>query len=297
MGRAPCCDKATVKRGQWSPQEDTLLRNYIQTHGTGGNWIALPRKAGLNRCGKSCRLRWLNYLRPDIKHGGFTQEEDFIICSLYNTIGSRWSVIASKLPGRTDNDVKNYWNTRLKKKISATGQFTTTYISTETSSVATTSSASTIEVEANDNSWVVDDENTNFTALANHMNCLRNLGEEKGDTWGKDPVQVPLPELDETWNMISERETFDAETSSHNLRLPSDSMGSSDDDEFWMKMFSSQLLVTGPQLEEKVREIASLLDIKESPSLPPYDMTANSTSNSVTANLQSSQHKPCKKYN
>lgn len=116
MGRAPCCDKASVKRGPWSPEEDEQLRSYVQSHGIGGNWIALPQKAGLNRCGKSCRLRWLNYLRPDIKHGGYTEQEDHIICSLYNSIGSRWSIIASKLPGRTDNDVKNYWNTKLKKK-------------------------------------------------------------------------------------------------------------------------------------------------------------------------------------
>uniref|UniRef100_A0A0D9V483 Uncharacterized protein n=1 Tax=Leersia perrieri TaxID=77586 RepID=A0A0D9V483_9ORYZ len=119
MGRAPCCDKASVKRGPWSPEEDELLRSYVRSHGTGGNWIALPQKAGLNRCGKSCRLRWLNYLRPDIKHGGYTEQEDRIIWSLYNSIGSRWSIIASKLPGRTDNDVKNYWNTKLKKKAMA----------------------------------------------------------------------------------------------------------------------------------------------------------------------------------
>ncbi|KAK6161924.1 hypothetical protein DH2020_001765 [Rehmannia glutinosa] len=120
MGRSPCCDKSKVKRGTWSPEEDATLINYLNKHGTGGNWIALPQKAGLRRCGKSCRLRWLNYLRPDIKHGAFTQEEANIICSLYNRIGSRWSVIASQLPGRTDNDVKNYWNTKLKKKLMAT---------------------------------------------------------------------------------------------------------------------------------------------------------------------------------
>ncbi|CAL0322531.1 unnamed protein product [Lupinus luteus] len=119
MGRAPCCDKANVKRGQWSPEEDATLKSYVQTHGTGGNWIALPTKAGLRRCGKSCRLRWLNYLRPDIKHGGFTEEEDNIICTLYVQMGSRWSAIASQLPGRTDNDVKNYWNTKLKRKLIA----------------------------------------------------------------------------------------------------------------------------------------------------------------------------------
>ncbi|KAI3754618.1 hypothetical protein L1987_54405 [Smallanthus sonchifolius] len=117
MGRAPCCDKANVKKGPWSPEEDAKLKDYIEKHGTGGNWIALPQKIGIKRCGKSCRLRWLNYLRPNIKHGGFSEEEDNIICSLYISIGSRWSIIAAQLPGRTDNDIKNYWNTRLKKKL------------------------------------------------------------------------------------------------------------------------------------------------------------------------------------
>ncbi|GMY36212.1 transcription factor MYB36-like [Fagus crenata] len=124
MGRAPCCDKANVKKGPWSPEEDDTLKSYLERHGTGGNWIALPPKAGLKRCGKSCRLRWLNYLRPDIKRGGFSEEEDSIICTLYGRIGSRWSVIASQLPGRTDNDIKNYWNTRLKKKLLGAGNST-----------------------------------------------------------------------------------------------------------------------------------------------------------------------------
>ncbi|XP_031100097.1 transcription factor RAX1-like [Ipomoea triloba] len=117
MGRAPCCDKANVKKGPWSPEEDAKLKDFIEKYGTGGNWIALPQKAGLKRCGKSCRLRWLNYLRPNIKHGEFSDEEDRIICTLYATIGSRWSIIAAQLPGRTDNDIKNYWNTKLKKKL------------------------------------------------------------------------------------------------------------------------------------------------------------------------------------
>ncbi|PQQ10047.1 transcription factor RAX2 [Prunus yedoensis var. nudiflora] len=117
MGRAPCCDKANVKKGPWSPEEDAKLKEYIEKYGTGGNWIALPQKAGLRRCGKSCRLRWLNYLRPNIKHGEFSDEEDRIICNLFTNIGSRWSIIAAQLPGRTDNDIKNYWNTKLKKKL------------------------------------------------------------------------------------------------------------------------------------------------------------------------------------
>ncbi|KAL2621781.1 hypothetical protein R1flu_001986 [Riccia fluitans] len=117
MGRAPCCDKANVKKGPWSPEEDGKLKSFIEQNGTGGNWITLPSKAGLKRCGKSCRLRWINYLRPDIKHGSFTEEEERTIYRLHAQIGSRWSLIAGQLPGRTDNDIKNYWNTRLKKKL------------------------------------------------------------------------------------------------------------------------------------------------------------------------------------
>ncbi|KAH0712939.1 hypothetical protein KY290_008489 [Solanum tuberosum] len=79
MGRAPCCDKANVKRGPWSPEEDAKLKDFIHKFGTAGNWIALPQKAGLRRCGKSCRLRWLNYLRPNIKHGDFSDEEDRVV--------------------------------------------------------------------------------------------------------------------------------------------------------------------------------------------------------------------------
>ncbi|XP_020531281.1 transcription factor MYB80, partial [Amborella trichopoda] len=76
---------------------------------------------GLQRCGKSCRLRWTNYLRPDLKHGEFTEVEEQTIVKLHSVVGNRWSLIAAQLPGRTDNDVKNHWNTKLKKKLSGMG--------------------------------------------------------------------------------------------------------------------------------------------------------------------------------
>ncbi|KAI4374635.1 hypothetical protein MLD38_012607 [Melastoma candidum] len=116
-GRAPCCDKSKVKRGPWSPAEDLLLISFIQKFGH-DNWRSLPKQAGLMRCGKSCRLRWINYLRPDVKRGNFSEEEEDTIISLHNSIGNKWSKIAAHLPGRTDNEIKNVWNTYLKKRLS-----------------------------------------------------------------------------------------------------------------------------------------------------------------------------------
>ncbi|CAM0956785.1 unnamed protein product [Alopecurus aequalis] len=116
MGRAPCCDKEGLRRGAWSPEEDQLLADYIAQHGH-PNWRALPKHAGLLRCGKSCRLRWINYLRPDIKRGNFTVDEEDRIIRLHQSLGNRWSTIAAQLPGRTDNEIKNVWHTHLKKRV------------------------------------------------------------------------------------------------------------------------------------------------------------------------------------
>ncbi|KAK8945712.1 Transcription factor MYB39 [Platanthera guangdongensis] len=116
MGRSPCCDEDGVKKGPWTSEEDQKLVQYIENHGH-GSWRHLPKSAGLNRCGKSCRLRWTNYLRPDIKRGKFSEEEERLIIHLHSVLGNKWSAIATRLPGRTDNEIKNHWNTHLKKKL------------------------------------------------------------------------------------------------------------------------------------------------------------------------------------
>ncbi|KAI4384996.1 hypothetical protein MLD38_003073 [Melastoma candidum] len=120
MGRAPCCDKNGLKKGPWTLEEDNKLVTYIQTHGP-GNWRTLPKNAGLERCGKSCRLRWTNYLRPDIKRGRFSFEEEEAIIQLHSVLGNKWSAIAARLPGRTDNEIKNYWNTHIRKRLLRNG--------------------------------------------------------------------------------------------------------------------------------------------------------------------------------
>ncbi|CAN0928188.1 Transcription repressor MYB6 [Linum grandiflorum] len=120
MGRSPCCEKAHTNKGAWTKEEDQRLIDYIRSHGE-GCWRSLPKSAGLLRCGKSCRLRWINYLRPDLKRGNFTESEDELIVKLHSLLGNKWSLIAGRLPGRTDNEIKNYWNTHIKRKLLSRG--------------------------------------------------------------------------------------------------------------------------------------------------------------------------------
>ncbi|CAL9780006.1 unnamed protein product [Musa acuminata subsp. burmannicoides] len=120
MGRSPCCEKAHTNKGAWTKEEDDRLIAYIRAHGE-GCWRSLPKAAGLLRCGKSCRLRWINYLRPDLKRGNFTEEEDELIIKLHSLLGNKWSLIAARLPGRTDNEIKNYWNTHIRRKLLSRG--------------------------------------------------------------------------------------------------------------------------------------------------------------------------------
>ncbi|XP_061352584.1 transcription factor GAMYB-like [Gastrolobium bilobum] len=106
--------EVSLKKGPWTSAEDAILVEYVKKNGE-GNWNAVQKHSGLARCGKSCRLRWANHLRPDLKKGAFTAEEESKILELHAKMGNKWARMAAELPGRTDNEIKNYWNTRIKR--------------------------------------------------------------------------------------------------------------------------------------------------------------------------------------
>ncbi|XP_015899730.2 transcription factor MYB97 isoform X1 [Ziziphus jujuba] len=114
-GTSNDADGIILKKGPWTAAEDQILMEYVKKHGE-GNWNSVQRNSGLNRCGKSCRLRWANHLRPNLKKGAFTQEEERLILELHAKYGNKWARMAAQLPGRTDNEIKNYWNTRVKRR-------------------------------------------------------------------------------------------------------------------------------------------------------------------------------------
>ncbi|KAF8048230.1 hypothetical protein N665_2598s0002 [Sinapis alba] len=147
-GKSPCCDHSQVlKRGAWSDEESEILKAFIVKNGH-KNWRSLPKLAGLMRCGKSCRLRWVNYLRPGLKRGNFTKEEEDSIIHLHQTLGNKWSKIASHL-GRTDNEIKNMWNTHLKKRSMKSNSSASSDVTNQAPSVSHSSSSSSSSVSKN----------------------------------------------------------------------------------------------------------------------------------------------------
>ncbi|XP_059657597.1 transcription factor MYB114-like [Cornus florida] len=150
--------KKVFNKGAWTAEEDQKLAQYIEIHGA-KKWKTVAIKSDLNRCGKSCRLRWLNYLRPNIKRGNISDEEEDLILRLHKLLGNRWSLIAGRLPGRTDNEIKNYWNSHLSKKINRKEKTPVTSTSQET---APAKNVATIEAEKEASTTGSGDEGVSF---------------------------------------------------------------------------------------------------------------------------------------
>ncbi|AAF01538.1 putative transcription factor [Arabidopsis thaliana] len=172
-------EEGTVRKGPWTMEEDFILFNYILNHGE-GLWNSVAKASGLKRTGKSCRLRWLNYLRPDVRRGNITEEEQLLIIQLHAKLGNRWSKIAKHLPGRTDNEIKNFWRTKIQRhmKVSSenmmnhqhhcSGNSQSSGMTTQGSSgkaidtaesfsQAKTTTFNVVEQQSNENYWNVED--------------------------------------------------------------------------------------------------------------------------------------------
>ncbi|KAK4488541.1 hypothetical protein RD792_004305 [Penstemon davidsonii] len=104
-----------IKKGPWKAEEDEVLINHVKKYGP-RDWSSIRSKGLLQRTGKSCRLRWVNKLRPNLKNGvKFSAEEERTVIDLQAQFGNKWAKIATYLHGRTDNDVKNFWSSRQKR--------------------------------------------------------------------------------------------------------------------------------------------------------------------------------------
>ncbi|XP_050384938.1 transcription factor MYB17 [Argentina anserina] len=263
MGRAPCCDKNGLKRGPWTTDEDEILVNYINKNNGHGSWRSLPQQAGLLRCGKSCRLRWTNYLRPDIKRGPFTEEEQKLIIQLHGMLGNRWAAIASQLPGRTDNEIKNLWNTHLKKRLVRSGinpqnhEPFTSDGSTPRASASTTTrhmaqwESARLEAEARlsrDSSQF----NTPFLEKSDSDYFLRLWYSDVGESFrklpmsGKTPSDSPISEASSSGKC---RSISAVTTEISHCLMGSAIMGADQDDDIEYKVFKS---VTGEDMVYRI---------------------------------------------
>ncbi|KAK4376005.1 hypothetical protein RND71_006682 [Anisodus tanguticus] len=137
-----------IRKGPWTEQEDLQLVFYVKMFGD-RRWDFLAKVSGLKRSGKSCRLRWVNYLNPGLKRGRMTPQEERLVLQLHSKYGNRWSKIAGKLPGRTDNEIKNYWRTHMRKQAQDQKKNNKAFISPSSSfSNCSSSSANSLTVDS-----------------------------------------------------------------------------------------------------------------------------------------------------
>ncbi|CAN8299473.1 unnamed protein product [Cochlearia groenlandica] len=171
-----------MKKGLWSPEEDSKLMQYMISNGQ-GCWSDVAKNAGLQRCGKSCRLRWINYLRPDLKRGAFSPQEEELIIRFHSILGNRWSQIAARLPGRTDNEIKNFWNSTIKKRLKK--------LSSDTSNLLNNASSSSSPNTSHDSSSISSTSSLDLKDIIGSFMSLQEQGSINPSLNTNDPFQAP----------------------------------------------------------------------------------------------------------
>ncbi|KAK4358833.1 hypothetical protein RND71_021062 [Anisodus tanguticus] len=182
------------RRGPWTEEEDLQLVFYVKLFGD-RRWDFLAKVSGLKRTGKSCRLRWVNYLNPDLKRGKMTPQEERLVLELHSKWGNRWSRIARKIPGRTDNEIKNYWRNHMRKKAQELRKKSTS-ISPSSSFSNSSSSSSSITHDENE---------TNFYDTVG-LELLQAEGEKKASNQEQGGESMKVYSMDEIWKDIESLE-------------------------------------------------------------------------------------------
>ncbi|KAJ6807527.1 uncharacterized protein M6B38_170590 [Iris pallida] len=213
MGRKPCCDKLRVKKGPWTAEEDRKLISFILANGH-LCWRLVPKLAGLLRCGKSCRLRWTNYLRPDLKRGLLTEPEEQLVIDLHARLGNRWSKIAAQMPGRTDNEIKNHWNTHIKKKLLKMGIHPVTHEPLSKQAAAETTHSANISADQAE----PDSESQPRTQGSNGAQNRSEENSSPSNSTSEGPaleisclLEEDMPLTDEFWNFLGNADGNEAD--------------------------------------------------------------------------------------
>ncbi|XP_023523177.1 transcription factor MYB48-like [Cucurbita pepo subsp. pepo] len=166
----------SVRKGPWTEQEDFQLVCFVGLFGD-RRWDFIAKVSGLKRNGKSCRLRWVNYLHPGLKRGKMSPQEERLVLDLHSKWGNRWSKIARKLPGRTDNEIKNFWRTHVRKLAQEKKKAAVHHVVVSPSSSSTVDSVPTIDIGEE-----------SFYDTGGDWSCYMGEEDEKGYSYSMDDI-------------------------------------------------------------------------------------------------------------